>query len=162
MKSLVSFLTLALLTTAGFAGDKQITISAGEKPTMKLKVPDDAEVTASGDKTSIRAKDLRIYVWNIPKAKTIAEAIPTVSEVIKSEFIKFVVEKSGNVVVAQKEGKHLKGRGEEADDNDPGTADVVIFTVGENVFAACVHGEKDEAEKERPAFLKVLESIEAP
>ena len=69
MKALASLLALVLMAASGFAGDKQVTISTGEKPAMKMKVPGDAEVTVSGDKTSIRAKDLRIYVWSVPKAK---------------------------------------------------------------------------------------------
>ncbi len=161
MKTLLSLLALALLTTAGFADDKEITILAGEKPALKLSIPKEAEVISKGDKTTIRTKELRIYVWRVSTAKTVADVVPNVGEVIKSEFISYVVGATETIKVAGNEAKHLKGKGEEADDNDPGTADVVIFTAGGKVFAACVHGEHEEAAKERPAFLKVIESIVA-
>ena len=119
------------------------------------------EVTTKGELTTIQTKDLklRIYLWRVPAAKTVADVIPRVGAVIKSEFVEFVVESTETLQVAGHEAKHLKGKGEEADDNDPGTAEVVVFTDGTNVYAACVHGEKDHAARERPEFLKVLESI---
>ena len=161
MKILLSMLALALLTAAGFADNKEITISAGDKPALKLNIPKEAEVTTKGEKTTIQTKELRIYLWRVPAAKTVADVIPHVGDVIKSEFLQYVIGSTETIKVAGNEAKHLKGKGEEADDNDPGTADVVIFTAGGNVFAACVHGEREEAAKERPDFLKVIESIVA-
>ncbi len=162
MKTLSAFLSIAFLTATGFAEDKEITILADAKPAMKLKIPKDAEVIAKPFKTTIRAKDLRIYIWHVPPAKTVADVIPAVGEEIKSEFLSYVVATTETIKVAGEPAKYLKGKGEEADDNDPGTADVVIFSVGKNIFVACVHGEHEEAAKERPAFLKVLESVAAP
>ena len=54
------------------------------------------------------------------------------------------------------------GKGAEADDGDPGAAEVVIFTVGKHVFVACVHGEKNEAAKRSPYMLALLKSAKAP
>ena len=45
---------------------------------------------------------------------------------------------------------------------DPGAAEVVIFTVGKHVFAACVHGEKNEAAQRRPEMLALLKTAKTP
>jgi hypothetical protein len=162
MRTNLLCLALALLSTAAFAEDKEITVKADGKPALKLAVPKEAEVAEKGGKTTVQTKTLRIYLWRVQSAKSVSEVIPQVGDVIKSEFVKYAVGASEPIKIAGNEARHLKGKGEEADDNDPGTADVVIFSVGKNVFAACVHGEKDEAAKERPDFLKVLESAKAP
>ena len=140
---------------------KDIAVTVEEKPALQMTVPKDTEVTTKGELTTIQTKDLklRIYLWRVPTAKTVADVMPRVGAVIKSEFLEFVVESTENLQVAGHAAKHLKGKGEEADDNDPGAAEVVVFTDGTNVYAACVHGEKDHAARERPEFLKVLESI---
>ena len=152
-------LALALLTASALAEDKEITVKVGGEAELKMSVPKDAEVTIKGAETTIHSKGLWIYLWRPAGAKTVADVVPHVGEVIKGQFVKYAVESTESLNVAGHEAKHLKGTGEEADDNDPGTADVVIFTDGKNVFAACVHGERDEAAKERPALLKALESI---
>jgi len=150
-------LATALLTTAAFADNKEITIEAGGK--LTASVPKDAEVKTKGDKTSIRAKDLRIYIWGVPNAKSVEAAIPHVGDIIKSEFVKYEVKATDNLKVLGHDAKHVTGKGEEEDDNDPGTADVVLFTDGKHVYAACTHGEGDEAAKERPEFMKFLKSL---
>jgi hypothetical protein len=162
MRTLCIALGLSFFTSAVFAETKEITVEAGGKPALKLSVPKEAEVATKGEKTTIQTKTLRIYLWNLPAAKSVAGVVPKADEVIKSEFVKYAVASTETIKVAGHEATHLKGKGEEADDNDPGTADVVIFTNGKQVFAACVHGERDEAAKERPEFLKVLESAKAP
>lgn len=96
---------------------------------------------------------------SVPGAKTVDEVIPRVGAVIKSDFLEFKAESTETLQVAGHEAKHLKRKGEEADDNDPGGAEVVVFTDGTNVYVAWVHGEKDHAEKQRPEFLKVLASV---
>jgi len=151
-------LSLALLSASAFAADKEITVEAGGKPALKLSVPAEAEVAAKGDETTIKTPSLRIYLWHVKSAKTVADAEAHVNDIIKSEFVNYKIGETKSIKVGGHEAKHITGKGEEADDNDPGTADVVIFTEGKNVFAACVHGEKDEASKERPGLMKVLES----
>jgi len=159
MRTSLIALTLALIgSAAAFAEDKEITVTAGDV-SLKMTVPKDTEVTKKKERTILHAKGLFIYLWDVPGAKTVAEAVPQAGKFIKSEFVEFAVGETKTINVAGHEAKHLMGKGEEADDNDPGTADVVIFTDGKHVFAACVHGEKDEAAKERPELLRVLKSI---
>ncbi len=101
-------------------------------------------------------------LWVVPKAKTVAEAIAGLDDVIKSEVLKFSPASTEPITVAGAEGKHLKGKGVEADDQDPGTADVVVFTVGKTVVVACVHGEGDAAVRRRQPMLDALKTVKAP
>jgi hypothetical protein len=98
----------------------------------------------------------------VPTAKTIAEAVPQAAAIIKSEFTDFALSETKHITVAGHDADHLFGKGAEADDGDPGAAEVVIFTVGKHVFAACVHGEKNEAAQRRPEMLNLLKTAKAP
>ncbi|MEP6668591.1 MAG: hypothetical protein ABJF10_05525 [Chthoniobacter sp.] len=158
MRTSLIALALVLVGSAAFAEDKEITVTAGEA-SLKMTVPKDTEVTKKTGRTILHAKGLWIYLWEVTGAKTVADAVPQAAKIIKSEFVEFAVGETKTIQVAGHEAKHLTGKGAEADDNDPGSADVVIFTDGKHVFAACVHGEKDEAAKERPEFLKVLKTV---
>jgi hypothetical protein len=161
MRIHLTSLILGILGAAAFAEDKEITIPANGSPALKMSVPKEAEVSVKGEKTTIQTKSLWIYLWQVHTAKSVAAVLPHIGDVIKSEFTEFVVGETKTLTVAGHEAKHLMGKGTEADDGDPGTGDVVVFTDGKNVFAACVHGERDEAAKERPGLLKVLESAKA-
>jgi hypothetical protein len=66
------------------------------------------------------------------------------------------------VDIAGAPAKHIIGPGNEADDGDPGNAEVVLFVVGGRVFAGCVHGEFDDASRARPAMMAVLQTAHAP
>jgi len=161
MHSKLTLLTLALFSLSAFAEDKQATIAAGKVPALSLSIPKQAKVTTKGEMTKIEAKPLWIYLWHVPDAKTVADAVPRVGTIIKSEFTDFKLTDTKNLKVTGHDAKHLFGKGAEADDGDPGTAEVVIFTDGKHMFAACVHGEKDEAAKESPDLLKVLKTAKA-
>ena len=159
MRSHLAALTLVLFSLTAFAEDKQATIAAGDAPALSLAVSKEAKVARKGEMTKIEAEHLWIYLWHVPNAKTVADAVSQVATIIRSEFTDFKLTDSKNLKVAGHEAKHLFGTGAEADDGDPGTAEIVIFTDGRHVFAACVHGEKDEAAKERPDLLKILKTV---
>ncbi len=161
------FFVLALLSfgAAGFAEDtKDTTISSHGAAVVTLTVAKDAKVTTTEGKTVIDTKEPPMYlcIWVAPKAKTVDEAVQKVGEVIKSEFTDFKVKKTATVKVAGAEAKHLMGEGKEADDGDPGTAEVVVFAVGKNIVVACVHGEGEVAARERQPMLAVLKTAKAP
>jgi hypothetical protein len=158
MRTYLIALALILIGSAAFAEDKEITVSAGDA-SLKMTVPKDTEVTKKTGRTILHAKGLWIYLWDVAGAKSVADAVPNAGKIIKSEFTDFAPGETKDIKVAGHDAKHLTGKGAEADDGDPGSADVVIFTDGKHVFAACVHGEKDEAAKERPEFLKVLKTV---
>jgi len=162
MRSSLTLLTLALLSLTALAEYQEITIPSGNAPALKLEIPKDAKATTKGAKTSFLLKEAWVYLWSVPTAKTIAEAVPQVPTIIKSEFTDFAVSDTKHLTVAGHEADHLFGKGAEADDGDPGAAEVVVFTVGQHVFVACVHGEKDEAAKRSPSMLALLKSAKAP
>jgi len=67
-----------------------------------------------------------------------------------------------DMLVAGAPAKHVTGSGNEADDGDPGNAEVVLFVVRGRVFAGCVHGEFDDASRARAPMLAVLRTAQAP
>jgi hypothetical protein len=66
-----------------------------------------------------------------------------------------------DLVIAGAPAKHVTGSGNEADDGDPGNAEVVFFVAGGRVFAGCVHGEADDSSKARAAMMTVLNTAHA-
>jgi hypothetical protein len=162
MRTALTFLILSVLPVTAFAQTQEISIPAGNAPALKLEIPMDAKATTKGDKTSILLKEAWVYIWSVPTAKTIAEAVPQAATIIKSEFTDFKLTETKHLTIAGHDADHLFGKGLEADDGDPGEAEVVIFTVGKHVFAACVHGENEEAAKKRPDMLAILKSAKAP
>ena len=160
---------LLLILSLSFGGslvaaDKDITISSAGVDALRLSIPPDAEVSKSkkGEQTTIQAKTWKVYLWPALHSRTVDEALNAVNEVIKPEFTDFSVSEADDLTVAGNPAKHLTGKGAEADDGDPGTADVVVFSVSGHVFVACVHGEKDAAAKQRPDLLALLKTVKAP
>jgi len=162
MRTSLTLFTLALLHLTAFAETQEIIILAGNVLALKLEIPKDAKATTKGEKTSILLKDAWVYLWSVPTAKTITEAVPQAATIIKSEFTDFKLTETKHLTIASNDANHLFGKGLEADDGDPGAAEVVIFTVGKHVFATCVHGENEAATKKRQDMLTILKSSRAP
>ena len=148
-----------LITCAALADDRQATVAINSAAELIMTVPKEATITQNVAMTKIETKNLWIYLWEVPNAKTVADAVPLVGAIIKGEFINFALTETKDLKVAGHDAKHLFGKGAEADDGDTGTAEVVIFSDGKRVYAACVHGEDDAAAKESARFLTVLKSI---
>jgi len=162
MRTSLTLLFLALLHLTAFGETQEITVPAGDGSALKVEIPKDAKATTQGDKTSILLKDAWVYLWAVSTAKTVAEAVPQAATIIKSEFTDFKPTETKHITIAGHDAVHLFGKGLEADDGDPGAAEVVIFCVGTRVFAACVHGENEEAAKKYPDMLTILKSAKAP
>ena len=81
---------------------------------------------------------------------------------IKSEFVKFKAMSVKDLTIAGAPAKDVIGAGNEADDGDPGHAEVILFEVADHVFAACVHGEFDDAFREKEPMMAVLKTAHAP
>ena len=159
---LCTFAVLAFATVASAEDMKKVTISHKGSAVMTISAPQSAKVTVDKEKTVIDVKNMVLDLWVVPKAKTVAEAITGLDDVIKSEVLKFTAASTEPITVAGAEGKHLKGKGLEADDQDPATVDVVVFTVGKTVVVACVHGEGDAAVRRRQPMLDALKTVKAP
>ena len=89
---------MLLVASAAVAEDKIITISSNGVAVAKLSVPEAAKVTSSAEKTGVDTKDLILYLWVVPKAKTVGKVVPKVTEVIKGEVILGVDRRSGTIL----------------------------------------------------------------
>jgi hypothetical protein len=157
---------LALVFVTGWvtfasAQDVPATLSVDGKPALRLKVPMAAKLTSTNAYLKVVTTNLELYIWAVPNAKTLDDALPRVADIIKSEFIKFKPAATKDVEVAGASAKDVTGPGNEADDEDPGNAEVVFFVAGGHVFAACVHGEFDNAAKERVPMMAVLATAQS-
>jgi len=163
MKTCLCSVVVILFAAVALAEDmKTVTISNDGAAVMTIGVTQSAKVTTEKEKTVIDTKEMFLDLWVVPKAKTVADAIAALDDVIKSEVLKFSATSSEEITVADAKGKHLIGKGVEADDQDPATVDVVVFTVGKTVLVACVHGEGQTAVREREPMLKALKTVKAP
>ena len=155
------------LIVVGFAvrvlgQDSAVTISADGAPALTLTAPQGAKVIPAKDKTVIQTTNMFMHVWLVPEAKTVKEAAARVDEVVKGEMLKFKPSATNALTVAGEPAECLSGPCVEADDGDPATADVVIFTVGAHAFIACVHGEHNVASRERDPMMSVLRTAKRP
>ena len=151
-----------LLPFVAAAQETSATLSLAGQPVLGFKVPSAAKITSTNGYLHIETSNLSLHVWAVTNATTISDAVPRAADIIKSEFVKFKPASTMDMTIAGSPAKHVIGPGNEADDNDPGNAEVVFFTVGGKVFAACVHGEADDASKARPAMMTVLRTAYAP
>jgi len=159
LSTIIVFLSLAFCVSAE---DHTITVLADKEPVLELTVPVDAQITLIKDKTVIQTTNMFLYVWPVAGAKTLDEAMARLDDVIKSDVLKFSASVTNQIALADSPARHLIGNGLEADDQDDATADVVIFKAGNRFFIACVHGEVNEASKEREPMLKVLRTARSP
>ena len=155
----VFFTSVAALASAQ---DTSLTLSVDGKPALVLKVPAALKVISTNGYLRVQATNLTLHVWAVPNAKTVNDALPLAGNIIKSEFLKFKTNMVMDMTIAGAPAKHVTGSGNEADDGDPGNAEVVFFAVGGRVFAGCVHGEADEASKARAAMMTVLKTAQTP
>ena len=160
MKFVMTWLLLA--ASVCLAENGTITIPVNGVPALVLTPPPAAKVTTNKAPTEIKTKDMTLYLWAIPAAQTVDEGVAQIASVISQQVVKFAPTTTNTITVAGAVAKHLIGRGVEADDNDPGTADIVVFTTGKAIFAACVHGEANDAVREREPMLSVLKTAKAP
>ena len=141
---------------AALAEDKTVSFPPGKDAAVTLTVPKTAKVTTDNGKTTIDTSKFNLYLWLAPKAKTVDEAVAGVGDIVKSEAINLKIEETKSIKVAGADAKHLMAKSNEADDNDPGTTDIVVFTSGGKVIVACIHGENDFAVRNRQAMLDML------
>jgi hypothetical protein len=165
-KGIVPFVIIAaLLSTAPSHAAVQsmsATLLVDLKPVLSLSAPWPGKQTSTNGYLRIEATNLTLHVWAVPNAKTANEALPRAAEIIKSEFLNFKTNAIMDMTIAGAPAKHVLGSGNEADDHDPGNAEVVFFVVGGRVFAGCVHGEADDASKARAAMMAVLKTAQSP
>ena len=142
--------------------DKTVSFPSGKRPAVTLTVPGTAKVTTNEKgKTTIDTNKFNLYLW-APKVKTVGKAVDGIANTVKSEVVNLKIGETKTIKVAGAEAKHLIATSNEADDNDPGTTDIVVFTCGGKVIVACIHGEEEFAPKHRQAMLDMLKTAKAP
>ena len=139
-----------------------MTVSEDGAPTLTLTVPHGAKVIPAKEKTVVQTTNMFLHIWTVREAKTVKEAAPRVAEVVKGDVLNFKPSETNSLTVAGGPAALLSGPCVEADDGDPATADVVVFTVGDHAFIACVHGEHNDASREREPMMKILRTAKSP
>jgi hypothetical protein len=152
----------AVALSAEGKNDKTVSFPPSkDRPALTLTVPKTAKVTTDAVRMTIDTSKFNLYLW-ATKAKTVDNEVKVVAKTVKSEVVNLKIEKTRTIKVAGADAKHLMAKSNEADDNDPGTTDIVVFTSGGKVIVACIHGENDFAPKNREAMLKMIETAKAP
>ena len=154
--------TFLVFASCVWADERTVAILADKTPALELVVPQDAKVSPVKDKTVIETTNMFLHVWPATGAKTVEEARGRLGDVIKDDVLKFSASATNAITVAGAPALHLIGKGVEADDGDDATADVVIFAAGNRIFVACVHGEVNDASRERGPMLKMLQTARSP
>jgi hypothetical protein len=162
MHKILIGLMFATWTSLAFAEETTVTISSADAPVVVLSLPAKVKVYSNPPKTTIVATNMFLSVWSVSTAKTAEEALPLVAETIKGDVLQFQATQTNVLTVAGAPAVHLIGNGVEADDGDPSTADVVVFAVGAQTFVACVHGEHNDASRERQPMLDALQTAKSP
>lgn len=116
-------------------------MQSGGANVLRLTTSADCKCAAKDGSLKINAPQFEVEVWLAP-AKTVDEATASVDKQIVDEFKDFKAESTTDLTIAGAPAKRLVGPGHEADDGDPGAADLIVFKLGDHVFVACTHGEK--------------------
>jgi hypothetical protein len=120
-------------------------MQSGGVNVLKLATPADIKCQAGDGTLHFNAAQYEVEFWLVPGVKTVDDAVGQVS----------------TQIVAGAPAKRLVGAGHEADDGDPGDADVIVFKVGDHVFVACNHGESLNPVGQQ-GMLTLVETAQAP
>ena len=73
---LLTVVAFAFSAIASAADMKTVTISNSAATVMTISVPQAAKVTTDKEKTVIDTKEMNLYLWVVPKAKTVDAPSP--------------------------------------------------------------------------------------
>jgi hypothetical protein len=136
-------------------------MKSGGASVLKLTGPADFKCVAEDGALKFDTPKFYAEYWLAAGAHTVDEAVGRVATQIESEFKNFKPNKTTDLTIAGSPAKRMVGDGEEADDGDPGQADVIVFKVGDHVFVACDHGEKLSAAGQE-GTLALTQTAQAP
>jgi len=141
--------------------NKVFVMKSGGADVLKLTGPADFKCVAEDGSLKFDAPKFYAEYWLAAGAHTVDEAVQRVGTQIESEFKNFKPTQTTDLTIAGSPAKRMLGNGEEADDGDPGQADVIVFKVGDHVFVACDHGEKLSAAGQE-GMLALTQTAQAP
>ena len=155
-------LTLALTALGAAEPPATLALSAGGKPVAATSLPAGWKTAVAGEKITIIPAQGRphIQVWPVA-ARTVAEAETGLDALIVSEVKEFKPTAKTDLTVAGKPARQLSGTGVEADDGDPGNAEVTLFSIGTQVFVLVSHGEGPGVADRHDDLAKLLAAIVA-
>ncbi len=135
-------LSLVLICTVCAAEPAIVSLSAAGKSLASAPLPEGWSAVPAGEKTVIIPAQKRphIQVWSVAAAD-VATAEAGIGALIVSEVTEFAPATRTDLTVAGHPARQLSGTGVEADDGDPGSAEVTIFAIGNQVFVLVSHGE---------------------
>jgi hypothetical protein len=107
---LCSVVVLLFAVVASAQEMKTVTISNEGAAVLTISAPQSAKVKTEQEKTVIDTKDMELDLWVVPKAKTVAEAITGLDDVIKSEVLKFTAASTEPITVAGRRSGPGHGR----------------------------------------------------
>lgn len=137
-------------------------LKSGGHEVLRLATAPDVKCAQKGDWLRLESNTGHIDIWLASGAKTVDDAAARVAEQIKPEFKDFKASGApAAMTVAGSPAKRLAGRGVEADDGDPGDADVIVFKTGDHVFVACAHGESLSAANKQ-WLATIVQTAKAP
>jgi hypothetical protein len=136
-------------------------MQTGGRDVLRLTTSADTKCKAKDSALDLVAHEQHLYFWLAKGAKTVADGVSRVPQEIGDEFKDFKTDKATDLTVAGSAAQRITGSGTEADDGDPGRADVIIFKAGNNIFVACVHGEH-LAPADQQWMLMAVQSAQAP
>ena len=156
-----------MATTRGAvsATSTDCTLTTGGADVLRLTAPAGTTCKAADGSLHVDAPKYDVELWLVPGARTVDEGVARVGPQIADEFKDFKADTTTDLTVAGSAAKRLVGSGHEADDGDPGTADVIVFALGDRasvrVFVACNHGETINAAG-RDGMLALVQTARMP
>ncbi len=137
-------------------------MQSGGRDVLRLIAPADAPCTLADGSFDMKSRDGYVNIWLVRGAKTIDEGVQRAAAEITSEFKDFKPTRTTTLALSNHAtATRLLGAGLEADDNDPGTADVIVFQAGPRIFIACTHGETMRPTAQ-DLMLNLVQSASAP
>ena len=124
------------------AGTKTWVMQSGGAGVLKLTTADDTKCVSADGSLHFNAPKYEVEFWLMRGAQSVDDAASKVAPQIVSEFKEFKPDSTTDLTIAGSPAKRLVGTGQEADDGDAGSADLIVFKVGDQIFVACTHGEK--------------------
>jgi hypothetical protein len=127
--------------TSGTSAAAGCVVRAEGRDVLLLAVEPQATCTLKDGSAHLQSKEGQVDIWLVRGARTVDEGVTRIPEQISTEFKEFKTTASTEMTVAGAAARRLSGTGSEADDGDPGQADVIVFSAGGRIFVACAHGE---------------------
>lgn len=143
------------------ANTRACVMSSGGAPVLAVRAAPEVTCVSTDGSLHLESRERdAVDIW-VVNASSLSDANKRVKETIAAQFLNFKPSTASEMTVAGSPARRLNGAGNEADDNDPGTADVVVFEVGGRFFVACIHSEH-LSQRAQEWMMKVVSTAQRP